>query len=231
MAMRKLGRISLLALALVIAGVTHMGAAWADGPEAAYGDDPSLSPNEYKVNVDGAREDPNAPMSGTARAYRNGLLTGRAMQKVDDEKAAASVLPPIPRGAGVHDAALVRPVGAPPVAAQPLRPAPPPVNYAQPYAPTPVAYAPPPDPEPLYAQEQYYAPPPQPAPVVIEQPVQYVAPPPVQYVYPAPYVAQAPVVQVAAPTVYASWGRPIVYAGHWGGYGGRWGGYGGWRYR
>ncbi|CAB3754511.1 hypothetical protein [Paraburkholderia humisilvae] len=230
MAMRK-GRVSLLAFSLVIAGVTHMGAAWADGPEEAYGTDPSLSPNEYKVNVDGMKEDPNAPMSDKARAYRNGLLTGRAMQKVDDEKASGSVLPPIPHGAAVHDTAVVRPVATQPVVEQPLRAAPPPapVNYRQAYAPPAVDYAPPPDPEPVYAQEQYYAPQPQPAPVVIEQPMQYVAPPPVQYVYPTTYVAQAPVVQVAVPTVYAGWGHPVVYAGRWGGYGGRWGGYGGWR--
>lgn len=241
MAMRKVGGVSLLAVTLAVACVTHVGAAWADGPESAYDDggrDPSLSPNEYKVNVDGMREDPNAPMSDTARAYRNGLLTGRAAQKIDDQKAAAQVLPPIPRGQEVRSAAVVHPVAPPPVVERPVRPveayAPPPQPVGAPpepvYAQQPVAYEPPPQPVPVYTQESYYAQAPAPAPVLVAQPVQYVQPvpvyapppPPVQYVYQASYAPPAPVVSVGLP-IYAG-ARPVIYGGRWG-YGG------GWRYR
>ncbi len=60
----------LLALALIISA-TH---AWADGPQATYGNNgaaESLGDGESLVNVDGAQEDPNHRMSPIARAHRN----------------------------------------------------------------------------------------------------------------------------------------------------------------
>lgn len=56
----------------------YCSAVWADGPQSAYGDEEapvaSLSPDEYQLNADGMKEDPQAKMSDVARAYRNGYI-------------------------------------------------------------------------------------------------------------------------------------------------------------
>jgi hypothetical protein len=67
------------ATTLASALTLQCGIAWADGPEAAYAADDeapagSLSPEEYQVNADGMKEDPQAKMSDVARAYRNGYM-------------------------------------------------------------------------------------------------------------------------------------------------------------
>jgi hypothetical protein len=74
--------------------------AMADGPRSQYEqaavDQAALDPNEAIVNDDGAVEAPNAKMSGTARAYRNGYYNGKKSQKEDDEQ--ANNPPPLPPG-------------------------------------------------------------------------------------------------------------------------------------
>jgi hypothetical protein len=96
------------ALAALIAALTLMGAApaaQADGPERAYAqseppaDASGFSENEQYglVNADGVHEDPQHPMSTTARAFRNGIIAGRSMQQVEDDKKSVN-LPPLPPG-------------------------------------------------------------------------------------------------------------------------------------
>jgi hypothetical protein len=96
------------ALAALIAALTLTGAApaaKADGPEHAYaqGESPadtsgfSESEQYGLVNADGVHEDPQHPMSTTARAFRNGILAGRSMQQVEDNKKSVN-LPPLPPG-------------------------------------------------------------------------------------------------------------------------------------
>lgn len=225
------------AVGAVVVAATSLFAttARADGPEAAYQNGAplasTLDPNEYVVNADGAQEDPNHRMSDAARAYRNGLIDGKAMQKRSDAQARLADVPPIPPDMQNGQAARVTRIPMPAAASRPL-PAEP--WYAQ-YAPPPppprpeptyVAAEPPEEPPPVYAQPVYQQP-------VYQQPV-YVQPvytppppPPVQYVpvYQQPaYVAQ-PVLTVAMPTypVY-----PTAYVGGWG-YGARAYGYRGWR--
>jgi hypothetical protein len=144
--------------------------AWADGPVTAYDNggpvQSTLDPGEYVTNADGAKEDPNHHMSDVARAYRNGLINGRAEQKDIDAKQQASVppIPPLPvHYAPVANAAPLDDAPPPPVVMPPAfvppPPPPPPViaQYAYPYAPPPpppqyaYAYAPPPPP-PVYVQ-------------------------------------------------------------------------------
>ncbi|BDD79734.1 hypothetical protein [Burkholderia phage FLC9] len=85
------------AAAVMLVATPHL--AWADGPVSAYDgtEDLALAPNERVVsegltNDDGAVEDPQHPMTPTARAFRNGLINGRAMQKQMD----AQNVPPLP---------------------------------------------------------------------------------------------------------------------------------------
>jgi hypothetical protein len=62
--------------------------AHADGPVNAYGQSPyqySEDEEDGLVNADGAQEDPQAAMSTTARAYRNGIIGGRRMQRAEDD--------------------------------------------------------------------------------------------------------------------------------------------------
>lgn len=55
-------------------------AAWADGPEYAYdvpdqnGQPRQITPDDWSRNADGRAEDPDNPMSTTARAFRNGWI-------------------------------------------------------------------------------------------------------------------------------------------------------------
>ena len=216
--------------------------AWADGPESAYASDEapagSLSPNEYQVNADGMKEDPNAKMSDVARAYRNGYINRGKQDQADyqamidahnhgqqqpvKQDAAQVNVPPLPPGVPEDDNSKYTAI--PPQPRQYVQrqvPQPPPPQYAQAY---PQQYAPPMQyqPAPQYAQ----------APVVYadSQPV-YVRqeyappPPPVQYVpvYAQPQYDGVPVVEtvvqpVAPPMAYqvypppVYWGAPRVYA-------------------
>lgn len=83
--------------ALVLLAVS--GVALADGTPAQYDqaivNKMSLDPNEAVVNDDGAQEDPNARMSPTARAFRNGYYNGKKAQKDQDESTVNT--PPLPR--------------------------------------------------------------------------------------------------------------------------------------
>lgn len=98
--------ISRMALAVAASAMVSQ-TAFADGPYSAYqnggharqsAEDPE-NIAEGIVNADGANEDARNPMSTTARAFRNGLINGRAMQKAEDEKRYAAIdLPPLPAG-------------------------------------------------------------------------------------------------------------------------------------
>lgn len=73
--------------------------AWADGPEYAYdipdqnGQPRQMTPEDWNRNADGRAEDPNNPMSTTARAFRNGWI-----QRGDYEaKHAVPQPPPLPQ--------------------------------------------------------------------------------------------------------------------------------------
>ncbi|APA88498.1 hypothetical protein BJG93_24420 [Paraburkholderia sprentiae WSM5005] len=217
--------------------------AWADGPEAAYASDDeapagSLSANEYKVNADGMKEDPNAKMSDVARAYRNGYINRGKQDQADyqamidahnhGQRQAAKTevarvdVPPLPPGVPEDDHSKYTSI--PP---QPRKPQP--VQYAQ-------RQAPQPPPQPQYQQgypQPQYAPPPmqyQQAPAYAQiqpvyaddQPVyvrQGYPQPPVQYVpvYPQPeYDELSPVVetvvQPAAPVAYQVYRPPVYWA-------------------
>lgn len=220
--------------AAIFALSLHGAQAYADGPVEAYQDGAplasTLDPNEYVVNADGAKEDPDHRMSDIARAYRNGyinrgktddaILKQKLADQYEADHASTQREPPIPPG--MPNGAQVAPVQNPQVRQRPL---PPPAQYAQepmapapsyaPEAPEPVQYQQPVYRQPVYEQPVYEAP-----PVVVQQ-VYAPPPPPVQYVYQQPaYVPVQPVVAVAAGwPVY----RPAYYAGGWG-YGGfrRW---------
>lgn len=138
----------------------------------------ALDPDEALVNDDGAVEDPNARMSGTARAYRNGYYNGKQAQREQDESTFnPPPLPQLPRQArqaprvsspydqqyGGQQYTPPAPYGRVPqydgAYAYNERPVPPVNVYVQ--APQPV-YAP--RPEPVYTQApaEYYEPPPGP---------------------------------------------------------------------
>ncbi|MGF6469833.1 hypothetical protein [Paraburkholderia youngii] len=217
--------------------------AWADGPEAAYASDDavpagSLSPNEYKVNADGMKEDPNAKMSDVARAYRNGYIN-RGKQDQADYQAmidshnhgqrqpaktdvARVDVPPLPPGVPEDDNSKYTSI--PP---QPQKPKP--VQYAQRQVPQP------PPPQQQYQQvyqQPQYAPPPmqyqqapayaQMQPVYDNQPVyvrQDYPQPPVQYVpvYPQAQYEEMPqvvetVIQPVAPVAYQVYHPPVYWA-------------------
>jgi hypothetical protein len=238
--------------------VTSMGAAlvssmaFADGPVSAYDgeQDLALSPNEQVVsesmaNDDGAVEDPQHRMSGTARAFRNGVINGRAMQRDEDAKV-VTPLPPLPKGyAGFPAAAQVQVIPTAPIRQVALPPPPPPalpVQYAQ--APEPAypqyprqqrpivinvtqsapQYAQPysqpyQQPYPPQQQQQYYGGDDGGAMYAEAPPAQYaaayMAPPPV-YAQPRPvYVARPIIAPQYLPPSY--YGRPVYQAGY-GGY-------------
>ncbi len=71
--------------------------AYADGGPQQYDqaivNQMSLDPNESVVNDDGAVEAPDAKMSGTARAFRNGVSQGRKMQQDANRQ---DDIPPLP---------------------------------------------------------------------------------------------------------------------------------------
>jgi hypothetical protein len=210
--------------------------AWADGPEGAYATAAdgvptgSLGPNEYQVNADGMKEDPNAKMSDVARAYRNGYIN-RGKQDQADYQAmidshnhgqrqpaktdvARVDVPPLPAGGVPEDdnskytsippqprQYAQRQVPQPPQPAQPLQAAPPP-QYRQAYQEP--QYAPAPmqyQQAPAYAQMQ-----PQPVygdsqPMYVQQ--EYAPRPPVQYVpvYAQPQYDEMPVVETVVQPV------------------------------
>jgi hypothetical protein len=225
-----------MAVSAVVVAATSLfaGAARADGPQAAYENGAplasTLDPNEYVVNADGAQEDPNHRMSDTARAYRNGIINGKALQKQADTQARLADVPPIPPDMLNGQAARVTPIPMPAAVSRPLPTEPRYAQYAPPPPPRPeptyvVAEAPEESP-PLYAQPVYQQPVYQ-QPVYVQQVYVPPPPPPVQYVpvYQQPaYVAQ-PVLAVGLPSypVYRS-----AYVGGWG-YGARAYGYRGWR--
>ncbi len=135
--------------------------AWADGPISAYVNgapvQSTLDPGEYVVNADGAKEDLNHHMSDIARAYRNGLINGRAEQKDADAK----IKPPLPAGLppasphGVAEDDNAKWTSIPP---------------------QPRAYQPPPTRQ--YRQAQQYAQAPQYAQVAVTEPMDYEPPQP-----------------------------------------------------
>lgn len=150
----------LLAVALLVS-VSSM--ALADGPQSAYdGDeDLALAPNERVIpesqyNFDGMKEDPSAPMTGTARAFRNGRIQGAAEQKEKDAQNYPP-LPPIPAGmqepkgyAGYPQAAQVAAIPQPVVRQAPVyAPPPPPQQVRAPQPPVVVNVV---QPDPRYYQ-------------------------------------------------------------------------------
>jgi hypothetical protein len=153
----------------------------------------ALDPNEAIVNDDGAVENPNAKMSGTARAYRNGYYNGKNAQREQDEQANnPPPLPPDPPAKRVvaeddqsrYTSIPPQDVGAPPAVAQVQRPygaAYPAPSPAQPAYPAYLEQPRPAAPVNVYVQapqpQQYYAPPPPPQPVY-EAPEEAYAPPP-----------------------------------------------------
>jgi hypothetical protein len=177
-------------------------------------------------------------MTDVARAYRNGLINGKAMQKQADAKERQANVPPLPPDMqGEHEAA-VTPVRVSEVAprALPTQPqytqyeSPPPsaTTYASSEAPSdaPAAYAQPVYQRPAYQQPVYqqpvyvepvYAPPPPPPPLVQYVPVYG------QPVYVPVQPLMQPAVIVATPMAY-----PVYGGGGWG-YRARGYGYGGWR--
>jgi hypothetical protein len=213
--MQKLFKRSLAGMAA--AALLYAGASYADGPPEAYDNgapaERSLKPDDYLVNADGAKEDPNAKMSEIARAYRNGWIhrgntddriLKQIIQKQHDQDMAAARV-------------AAQPVSGPPPAApvQPVR------RYLPPPPPSYTNAAPPPDPyaPPMYAQPMY-APPPVPV-----QPVQYVPIYPPQPVYQQTMYAPP----VGWPVVTVATAYPVVRGGY---YGAPWwygGGYRRWR--
>lgn len=182
--------------------------AWADGPQATYADGgvaESLDDDESLVNVDGAQEDPNHRMSPVARAYRNGLISGRQSQKEADARQVATVAPvPHPQVQSVQP--------------QPYQP-----QYPQ-YQPAQVAqYRPPPEyvqepleddlaaPAPQVIVQNFVQPPPQPQ-VIVQYVQPPVAPQPYGYGYAQPVPVQQPVIVAVPPAYRGGYGRPYAYA-------------------
>lgn len=216
------------------------GLAWADGPEAAYAGDEapagSLSPDEYQVNADGMKEDPNSKMSDVARAYRNGYINrgkedqagydamidshNHGQRHPTNTEVARVDVPPLPAGVPEDDNAKYTTIPPQPrryaqrqVAQARQVPQPPPqqaqqVQYRQAYQEP--QYAPampmPYQPMPEYAQAQ-------PQPIYAESQPVYVrqdyAPPPVQYVpvYAQQQYEEMPVVE----TVVQPVAPPVAY--------------------
>jgi hypothetical protein len=211
--------------------------AWADGPTSAYENgapvQSTLDPGEYVVNADGAKEDLNHRLSDIARAYRNGLINGRAEQKNADAKIKpplpAGMPPGLPHGIAEDDNAKWTSIPPQPQGYQP--PPPPryrPVQYAQTpqYAEVPVAVPEPTDYEPTQPQVivrqfiQVSPRPPQPQHLIVtyvqQQP--YVQPPPYDYVdTPPPYgyadIPPPPPAPVVQPVI--SIAVPVYRDGYW----------------
>ena len=212
------------------------GAAWADGPEAAYAEEEapagSLSPEEYQVNADGMKEDPKAKMSDVARAYRNGYINrgkedqagydamidshNHGQRKPANTQVARVDVPPLPAGVPEDDNSKYTTIP------------PQPRQYAQRQVSQPrqVPQAPPPQYREAYQEPQYapampmqYQPAPQyaqmqPQPVYADnQPMyvrqEYAPPPPVQYVpvYAQQQYDEMPVVE----TVVQPMAPPVAY--------------------
>ncbi|WP_321935481.1 hypothetical protein [Paraburkholderia sp. J8-2] len=195
-----------------IAMLLYGPASYADGPPEAYDNGApvrrGIRPDDYLVNADGAKEDPNARMSDAARAYRNGWIR---RGNTDDR-----ILKGVMRKQHEEDMAnlTARSARAAPPEA-PERPAP---QYLPPAAPSyedgplPAQYAQGGYPQPVYAAPVYAAPPPAPMPQPIVQYVPvYASPPPMYqpvaaYAPPAVPVAPYPVVQVGFYGARAWWG-------------------------
>jgi hypothetical protein len=213
---RRMKRKAFMGIALTLTAAQ----AWADGPTSAYGNgapvQSTLDPGEYVVNADGAKEDLNHHMSDIARAYRNGLINGRAEQKDADAKIRpplpAGLPPALPHGVAEDDNAQWTSIPPQPRAYQP----PPPRQYrpvqqyaqAPQYAQVPVAVPEPMDDEPPQPQVivrefiQVSPPPPQPQPVIVTSVLQqpYVQPPPYGYAdIPPPAPVVQPVIRIGVP--------------------------------
>jgi hypothetical protein len=251
-------QVAVVTAAIAVATSLHATVARAESPESAYENGArltsTLDPGEYLANVDGAKEDPNRPMTDVARAYRNGLINGKAIQKQADAKERQANLPPLPPDLQGDQRVAATPARAPEFAPRPLSTQPrytqyesPPPSattyassdvpddappaYAQPRYERP-AYAPPAYQQPAYQQPVYqqpaYAQPAYQQPVYVEP--AYAPPPPppplVQYV---PVYSQPAYVPVQPAVIVAT---PIAYpvyrGGGWG-YRARGYGYGGWR--
>lgn len=181
--------------------------AWADGTSQQYEqaavNQAALDPNEAVVNDDGAVEAPNARMSGTARAYRNGYYNGKNAQREQDasnnppplpanlppENQRFTQIPPQPRSAPVPTwqppRVVARVPGAYADAGEEPAPYPAPRAYVQ--RDEGYGYARPQPPVNVYVQapqpQQYYAPPPPPQPVYEDPDAYYQPPGPPQSTY------------------------------------------------
>lgn len=226
--------------------------ALADGPASAYGNN-ALSPNEEDiseglVNADGKQEDPSAPMTTTARAFRNGLINGRQMQKDQDAQVNLPPLPPDmpapaaqPKGySGFPQAAQVQaiPTQQPRVQQyqpqEPVYQAPPPQYVQRQYTPQPQPMQQPPVqivnvmPDPRYyerATDFGRAPSWRNRQDAMEEmgydpypPAGYQPPPRPVYIAPQPVYEQAPQVVYVQPSGYVRRPAPAYYP--YGGYGG-----------
>lgn len=228
---------------IILALVLVANAAYADGPVYSYsvpGQDAQprqMTADDWSTNVDGVSEDPNNPMSGTARAFRNGwvnrgqydvahpeelrvlkqrLANQQPNQVFDQARAQVAVQPPLPGNLDDNEQDVT------PQVAQ--------VPRQRGYAPYPQA---------AYVQSIPAQPPQQPVqyaaptqyPEYDEQPQQYAPPPPPQYVQQQPqvvYVQPPPVYQPPQPRVVVQmpqvrpYGYRDWYYSHYGReYGGR----------
>lgn len=140
-----------LLFAALVAGVSTVALAESQ-------DNLALSPGEEAyytspiTTANGATEDPNAPASGTARAYWHGLQNGRAAQKAEDQVNLPPLPPDPPNGySGYPKAAQVQSIPQPtyaPVPQQRYVQAPQP-QYREPQPPVVVNVMPP---DPRYYQ-------------------------------------------------------------------------------
>jgi hypothetical protein len=77
--------------------------AWADGPEYAYdipdqnGQPRQMTPDDWTRNADGRAEDPDNPMSTTARAFRNGWIQRGDYDAKQMQPQQPPPLPPVAR--------------------------------------------------------------------------------------------------------------------------------------
>lgn len=206
----------------VLAGMIVSASAMAAGPMYAYsvpdqnGQPRQMTPDDWKKNVDGRAEDPNAMMSDRARAFRNGWVQrgdydAQRYAKMYDDQQNQPPQSQAPLQSHTYVYSDPDPDQQPQQAMQPL----PPQQAQQPmYDPRQIQtvdadqqdqqdqdqdqYQPPPQyaaPEPRYAQPPAYM-------VASPRPVYTPPPPPVQYIYqPAP--APTPVYVQRPPLVFA----------------------------
>lgn len=180
----------------ILAGIALAAAsllAYADGPQYQYEqaavNQAALDPNEALVNDDGAVEEPNAKMSTTARAYRNGYYNGKNAQREQDANVKLPPLPTgpysAPRSVAEDDQSRYTSIPPQPVQAPPIRATRP--SYLQQEGPVPGGYPPPPvnvyvqAPQPQYYEPPVYAPRPEPF-YTQPEPEYYEPPPPRAYV-------------------------------------------------